>query len=404
LPDRRDRALAQECTYGVLRWFHRLDHQLQQLLRRPLRERDVDIHMLLLVGLYQIQYLQIAAHAAVSATVDACQTLGKPWAKSLLNAILRKALREREQLEGLANQDEPARWAHPQWLIDEIRADWPAQWENVLTENNRRGPLCLRINRRKIARGAYLDLLEQAGLEALPTRHAEDGVRLLEPVPVDDLPGFADGYASVQDEAAQLAAGLLDVPDNGHVLDACAAPGGKTAHILEISPPNVTVTALDSDRARLDDLEANLGRLGLECRTICSPAADTERWWNGSSYDRILLDAPCSATGVIRRHPDIKFLRRQTDLEQLENQQMALLDTVWPLLRGGGMLVYATCTILTRENDDVIDAFLGRVNGAESRSIEAAWGQPSRYGRQILPGVEQMDGFYYACIAKRTRT
>ena len=400
LPDRRDRAFAQECSYGVVRWFYRLDYQLRQLLQRPLRERDADVRMLLLVGLYQIQYLQLAAHAAVSETVEACQVLGKPWAKSLLNGVLRNALRNLEQLKNEADENEPARWAHPPWLIERTRVDWPAQWEGILLENNKRAPLTVRVNRQKISRDGYLALLEEANLAARPTTHARCGVQLVDPVPVDDLPRFAHGYVSVQDEAAQLAAQLLDVPPAAHVLDACAAPGGKTSHILETAPGNVTVTAVDNARVRLDDLEANLHRLGLQCQTICADTARVHEWWDGKPFDRILLDAPCSATGVIRRHPDIKLLRKRTDLDHLVARQLGLLDAVWPLLNAGGKLLYATCAIIPAENDGTIETFLERTTNAQCTVIEAPWGQPTEFGRQILPGVDRMDGFYYACIAK----
>jgi 16S rRNA (cytosine967-C5)-methyltransferase len=394
-----DRALAQELCYGTLRWQPRLEYLLARLMQKPLKARDNDLHTLLLVGLYQLGFLSMGAHAAVSETVAETEHMGKGWAKGLVNGILRTYQREQERLAKEIDKNEAARYAHPAWLVERIRAAWPHHWEAVLEANNRRPPFTLRVNQARITRESYLSKLQDAGLSAHASPHTSAAVTLEAPLPVDKLPGFSQGEVSVQDGAAQLAAELLDPREGEHILDACAAPGGKTGHLLERGG-DIELEAIDRDEARLLRIHENLDRLGLSAQIRAADLGAPDQWWDGRPYDRVLLDAPCSATGVIRRHPDIKILRRQEDISALVTEQARLLDALWPLLRGGGMLLYATCSILPEENALQILQFLSRHADAEERPIEAAWGHAQSTGRQILPGEDDMDGFYYACIVK----
>lgn len=394
-----ERGLAQELVFGTLRWAPRLDALLDALVQRPLRRRDMDVRAVAMMGLYQCMETRVPDHAAVSATVDTARRLRQPWASGLVNAVLRRFLRERESLEqGLTT--EPARYAHPQWLIDRLRADWPAHWQSMLAENNARPPMTLRVNRRRVDRDEWLERLRAAGLRGDPHPWAADAVVLDAPAPVHRLPGFTEGDVSVQDAAGQLAATLLS-PDAGHrVLDLCAAPGSKTCHILERYPELESLTAVDIDAGRLVRLEENLARLGLTATVVAADATRPDQWWDGRPYDRILLDAPCSATGVIRRHPDIKLLRKHQDIEALSAVQDALLKAVWPTLARGGMLVYATCSMLQAENELVADRFLDARDDASAVPVDAEWGVTRPVGRQILVGDAGMDGFYYACLVK----
>lgn len=395
----KDRALAQELCYGTLRWLPRLETVLEQGLERPLKAKDCDIRALLLLGLYQLAYTGIAPHAAVSETVSVVGALKKGWAKGLVNAVLRRFQRESASMLAAADRQEPARYAHPQWLLDMFKDDWPGQWQSIVANNNERPPMTLRVNSRKVTRDQYLAKLAAAGIEAQATLHSAVGIVLKAPVPVERLPEFAEGEVSVQDEAAQLAAPLLDAQAGQLVLDACAAPGGKTAHILEAAP-EVEVIALDKDLPRLDRVHENLQRLGLEARVLQGDAGQPSSWWDGRPFDRILLDAPCSATGVIRRHPDIKTLRHPTDIHALAEEQGRILNALWPLLKPGGILVYATCSVLTLENTQQVLDFLAKQSDAGEMPLDVDWGVATRVGRQILPGRDMMDGFYYARLAK----
>jgi 16S rRNA (cytosine967-C5)-methyltransferase len=397
----RDRALVQAMSYAVLRWLPRLAAITDHLLRKPLKARDKDIWALILVGLVQLLYLRVPAHAAIAATVEAAREFRKPWAAGLVNGVLRRFQREREALLARVDRIESARYAHPPWLIERLRADWPRDWQAICAANNAHPPMSLRVNRRKRPREAYLDQLANAGVAASPARHVESGVVLAEPMGVERLPGFAAGEVSVQDVAAQLAAKLLDLGPGQRVLDACAAPGGKTGHLLEREPALAQLVAIDRDGIRLQRLAANLARLDLTCELLAADATDPRRWWDGTPFDRILIDVPCSATGVIRRHPDIKTLRRPEDMEGLTAQQSALLTGLWPLLAPGGRLLYVTCSVLRAENEERIAAFLRLHGNGVECPMEADWGRPCRYGRQILPGDDGMDGFYYAALIKR---
>jgi len=398
----RDHALAQELAYGTLRWLTQLEFIAKQLLQKPLKPADADIYALLLVGLYQLRHTRIPDHAAISASVAASGVLGKSWARGLINAILRNAQRQHDALETQLQNNLVARTAHPQWLVERIKSDWPDDWQAILTANNQRPPLHLRVNARKTNRDDYLTTLTNADITATAHPHATYGITLEKPTDVTALPGFADGLVSVQDPAAQLASQLLDAHAHDRVLDACAAPGGKTAAILEAQPQLHELVAIDNDATRLTRVDDNLARLQLTGRCLTADAGEVNSWWDGVPFQRILLDAPCSASGVIRRHPDIKYLRRPTDLANLATTQNQLLRALWPTLAPGGRLLYATCSVFKRENDAVIRAFCATTPDAQSQAITADWGKISAVGRQILPGEAGMDGFYYACLHKHS--
>ena len=393
--DPAERALLQELCYGCLRLHPRLSALVAPMLDKPLRDKDADVHALLLIGLYQLSAMRIPPHAAVSTTVDATGALGKSWARGLCNAVLRRFQREQATLE--ADLDEAAAAAHPAWLYQRLRSDWPDAADQIIAANNSRPPMTLRVNALQGDRTAYLQQLAQAGLPAQAGSISDVAITLESPADVASLPGFAEGWCSVQDEAAQIAAMLLEAAPGDRVLDACAAPGGKSCHILERSPDVSALVAMDSDAARLQRVSDNASRLNLPITCVAADAAAADL---GESFDRILVDAPCSATGVIRRHPDIKLLRRTTDPASFADQQLAILEGVWSLLRPGGTLLYATCSILHEENDDVVGRFLATTAAASADSIAAEWGVPTRWGRQTLPTERGPDGLYYARLRR----
>jgi 16S rRNA (cytosine967-C5)-methyltransferase len=401
LADPRDRSFARFLAFGVLRWLPALDWLAARLLQRPLKRRDRDLRRLILIGLFQLWRDGTAEHAAVNECAEGARALGKPWAVALVNAVLRRFQRERKELlKRLAGRDE--RFAHPDWLLDALRRDWPGRWPDIVAANNEAGGLWLRV-RRGLDHRALTDRLAGAGFTTAPHPDAPDALRVEPAAAVDALPGFAEGLVSVQDPAAQLAAGLLELAPGQRVLDACAAPGGKTCHILEMEP-EVELTALDQSPERLERVRENLRRLGLEghdrLRLAAADAAEPASWWDGRPFQRILLDAPCSATGVIRRHPEIKWLRDREQVPRAAALQERLLQRLWPLLDAGGILLYATCSVLKDENCRQIQRFVAHRPDAEVTSPDVEWGNPLEYGRQILPGERDMDGFYYARLRK----
>ena len=396
----RDRGLTQDLAFGTARWQPRLSALANKLLQKPFKAADADVEALLLVGLYQLLYTRIPAHAAIGETVGCADKLKKPWAKALLNAVLRNAQRESEALLTELEHDPVVRTAHPRWLQKSLKAFWPQQWEAICAANNAHPPMILRVNRRHKTRDAYLQLLVESGIEAQPCVFSQDGIVLAEPCDVRNLPGFAEGWISVQDEAAQLAADLLDLAPGQRVLDACCAPGGKTCHILEVEPKLAGVVAVDLEAKRLVRVRENLERLGLSAELIAADGRDTATWWDGKPFQRILLDAPCSATGVIRRHPDIKLTRQPDDIGALATLQGELLDAMWPTLEVGGILLYATCSTLPTENTEVIEAFLARTPGARELDIAGQFGIKQPHGRQLLAQEGGHDGFYYAKLIK----
>lgn len=388
----RDRALLAALVLGALRWHHRLEWQVTRLLSRPLQPGQARLAALLRVGLLQLQELRIPAHAAVSATVDAAALVGARGAAGLVNAVLRRYQRERDALAVAAQSEPEARFSHPKWLIEALRGDYPRDWSVLLDANNAPPPLWLRVNLARTTRVAHLDALRAAGLAGVASADVDTAVRLERPVAVDELPGFAAGDVSVQDVAAQRAVGYLDLEPGQRVLDACAAPGGKTGHVLETLGGSGEVWAIDRDPRRLELVAANLARLALSAKLVTGDAGAPSDWWDGRPFDRILLDAPCSAVGVIRRHPDIKVLRRPADVERVVALQAKMLAALWPLVAPGGRLVYATCTVLKRENTQQIDAF----RRAEPSAVDGG-------ERQYLTGEAEGDGFYYAWFDKPPR-
>ena len=399
LPDRRDDALVKEICFGVLRRRSSLEHVLTALLRRRLGADDFDVEIALLIGLYQLVFTRVSPHAAVSTSAALGRHLSKPWATSLLNGVLRTFLRRRAEFAaGIAHAGRPER-SHPRWLVDAVRRAWPERWRDILRANDGHPPMTLRVNAARLGREDYLERLRESAQEARPAPHCEEGIVLARPREVSELPGFLSGEVSVQDAAAQLAAPLLDPAPGARVLDACAAPGGKAAHLLE-RRPSLHLTAIDIDRDRTTRIESTFVRLGLSACARSADAGEPGEWWDGRHFGHILLDAPCSATGAIRRHPDLRWLRRPEDPQQLARQQSRLLASTWPLLARGGSLLYATCSILSSENDDVIARFLAAHRDARADPIHAMWGIATGYGRQILPGDDGMDGFYYALLVK----
>lgn len=394
----RDRALVQQLCYGTLRQAPLLQGLLDQLLQKPLRARDRDVQGLLLCGLYQLSDTRVPDHAAVSETVAAVAVLRKAWARGMTNAVLRRFLRERDTL--YPRLDSAAGLAHPAWLLEALQTQWPAHWRQIVDANNRQPPMALRVNRLRCSRDDYLARLSKAGLGARPGALCPDAVYLDTPTDVAALPGFTEGEVSVQDEAAQLAARLLDVKPGHRVLDACAAPGGKTGHLLELVPDLHSMVAMDIDAARLSRVDENLERLGLEARLCVGDGVRPPATIAGTRFDRILVDAPCSASGVIRRHPDVKLLRRPADIEGFSRQQRAILDGLWPLLETGGRLLYATCSVLEGENSATLAAFLEAQAEARPVPLPGHYGEAAGPGRQLIPQAEGCDGLFYAMLEK----
>ncbi|MEN8179833.1 MAG: 16S rRNA (cytosine(967)-C(5))-methyltransferase RsmB [Pseudomonadota bacterium] len=399
LENPRDRAFSQELSYGVMRWHPRLTWLLRQLLKKPLKSKDRDISALLLIGLYQLLYLRVADHAAVHETAGAANGLRKRWAVGLINGVLREFQRRQQSLLEALEENAEAATAMPSWLLERIQRQWSEQWKERAAAMTERPPMSLRVNRHITGREEYLERLQQQELSAAPIPAIRSGVILDKPLDVVLLPGFTEGMVSVQDGGAQLAAELLDVHSGQRILDACAAPGGKTGHILE-SANDLRVTAVDVDDARLQQIHENLKRLKLSAEVVQGDAAQPHGEWAKRQYDRILLDVPCSASGVIRRHPDIKYLRRPEDIKALADLQSRILDAIWPLLKPGGKMLYVTCSFLPEENEHQLSAFLQREPGTRELPISASWGEARKVGRQIAPGMLNMDGFYYALLQK----
>jgi 16S rRNA (cytosine967-C5)-methyltransferase len=396
-----DAAFLQALVFGVIRWYPRLEFFANQLLKKPVKQKDNDLLHLIAVGLYQLTDMHVPEHAALAETVEAARLLNKPWATGLINAVLRSYQRRSADLKQLLQSNDAAYYAHPQWLIDTLKIDWPNHWQAILTANNILPPLSLRVNTQKVSRTDYAEQLEKANILATAIPYTYSGIVLKIPTDITTLPGFDAGLFSVQDGAAQLSATLLELAPNLRVLDACAAPGGKTTHILETEPKLAGLIAIDISRERTSVISENLARLQLQATVIAADARNPATWWDGKSFDRILCDAPCSSAGVIRRHPDIKYLKTAGDLINLAQQQMQLLNALWPLLKPGGILVYATCSVFAKENDVCVQTFLHATKDAFLLPISIAFGVPKTVGHQILPGQNDMDGFYYARIGKK---
>ncbi|AIJ07879.1 MULTISPECIES: 16S rRNA (cytosine(967)-C(5))-methyltransferase RsmB [Edwardsiella] len=390
----KDRALLQELCFGTLRVLPQLEWIVQQLMAKVLTGKQRPLHYLLLVGLYQLIYTRIPPHAALAETVDGAVALKRPQLKGLINGVLRQFQRQQQPLL-LQSQQHASHWLHPSWLLKRLQQAYPAQWQSIADANNQRPPMWLRVNRRHHARDAYLALLQQAGIDAVPHETFPDALRLQDPQPVSRLPGFEQGWVTVQDASAQHSVDLLDPQDGEQILDLCCAPGGKTTHILEAAP-KAHVLAVDVDENRLKRVRENLQRLQQHAEIRCGDGRTPDAWASGRQFDRILLDAPCSATGVIRRHPDIKWLRRDGDIAELAALQREIIDAIWPFLKSGGVMVYATCSILPQENQEQILAFLSR--HPDARLSDS--GDIQRPGLQFLPQPDAGDGFFYAKLIK----
>ena len=392
-------ALVKEFCFGVARWRPQLEALSELLLKHPLKPKDDDVGALILLGLYQLLHTRVAPHAALAETVEASRILNKPWASGLINAVLRRFQREREALLERINRQPEARYAYPAWLLQRLRQAWPDHWEQFVPASIERPPMSLRVNLRRTSRQAVAALLESEGLAAEPIPWVESGLVLNSAVSVEALPGFKAGLVSVQDGGAQLAAGLLDPAGGDLVLDCCAAPGGKSGHLLEWAD-GVNLVAVDIDAQRIRRVRDNLSRLALAAELCQGDASHPSGDWGARRYDRILLDVPCTATGVIRRHPDIKLLRKAGDIDPLVRIQQRILRATWPLLKPGGILLYTTCSLLPEENHLQVASFLETQKDARERVIDAEWGHVCSVGRQTLPGENTMDGFYYACLEK----
>lgn len=396
--EREDFSYISEICFGVSRNYHRLELILNYLVSKPLKSKDHDLILLLLIGLYELGYLSTPAFAAVDEAVKVTKKLKKKWASGLVNAALRRYIRERDQIENTLSNNPVFQFSHPKWLMNHIKDDYPLQYNAILGANNQRPKTVIRVNAKKIEREAYLKLLHEKGIAASAEKALSHAIILDDKTRVTELPYFDKGYCSVQDTAAQCSVALLSPEKNHNVLDACSAPGGKLTHILEQELYPDSVLALDNKESRIKKIHENLKRLDLSANVICGDAAKPESWWDGEAFDRILLDAPCSATGIIRRHPEIKILRTKEAIAEVCLIQQTLLNALWPLLKKAGILLYATCSILQKENDEQIDAFIQTHTDATVESIQLPFGHKTAFGWQLLPS--ETDGFYYSRLLK----
>ncbi len=399
--ERRERNFTQNLVLGTLRWQGRLEAIRSQLLKKKLKAKDEDINQLILLGLYQILYMETPEHAAVGETVAVVQKLKKPWAKALVNGILRNFLRQKDEICNEVDLKPAQKYAHPQWLFKTLRKAYPDDWQTVMQANNEIAPLTLRVNTLEQSRDALLNNLAEHDIQAEAHALCPQGIQLLQSVDISQLPSYDEGGFSVQDGAAQQAANILQPKPNERILDACAAPGGKTTHLLELSNNAAQVLALEVAPERIERLAENLHRLGLEADYQVGDASQPADWWNGESFDKILLDAPCSATGIIRRHPDIKQHRTEEDITALVELQAEILEALWPTLKTGGQLLYATCSVLPQENTLQMQNFLDK--HSDVKLIDLALEGTKTFatpGNQYLPGTAGMDGFFYCLIEK----
>lgn len=395
--------LVKELCYGCLRWYYPLDIIAKTLLHSPLKPKDQDVYHLILLGFYQLAFMNIPPYAVISETVEAARQLKKSWGCGLINKLLRKFQQQQTTLLTAAKSTPVGLYSHPLWLIEKIQRAWPTQWQSILNANNSHPPMTLRVNRQQCSRQDYLDQLAQNQIDAHTINDLDDAITLARPLPVNELPGFTQGLCSVQDESGQHVVKLLALEPNQRVLDACAAPGSKTGHILEAQPLLEKLIAIDKDPSRLPKISENILRLKLpqeKLSLVVADVGDTKQWWDNQLFDRILLDAPCSATGVIRRHPDIKLLRKPQDIPEQVIMQQQLLHALWPLLKSGGRLIYTTCSVLPEENENVIEDFLHSHNDAKVIPIHLNIGITQSHGVQLLPQENSHDGFYY-CILKK---
>lgn len=403
-PNLRQKSFIKNLCYGTVRWYHRLELITKELLFEPIREKHSDIKCLLLIGLYELTFTNRPNYAIISEIVNSSKELKKNWAAGLLNKTLRRFSKQKSYFLDKNNGNLVAHFSHPSWLIDIIKENWPKEWQDILLANNSHPPMFLRVNATKTTPEKYLTLLTENNIAAERVSYLKEGILLESPVPIHQLPGFQEGLCSVQDGSGQMAVEFLDLSSEHNVLDACAAPGSKTSHLLEAFPDIARLIAIDKDAERLSRVKNNIDRLQLnheKLHLVLADASHTQQWWDGVSFDRILLDAPCTASGIIRRHPDIKILRKKEDIDTLSQQQHHLLNSLWPLLAKGGKLLYTTCSIFLDENEKVINHFSNHHKDAKSLAIPSDWGIPLKFGRQLLPAISGMDGFYYALIEKK---
>ncbi|PHM36384.1 16S RNA methyltransferase [Xenorhabdus mauleonii] len=391
----KDKALLQELCFGVMRVLPQLQWFINKLMEKPLKGKQRIFHYLIMVGIYQLIYTRIPAHAALAETVNGAISLKRPQLKGLINGVLRQFQRQQQELVEQAN-NHISQHLHPKWLLERIQKAYPQNWQDIICANNQKPPMWLRVNQQHHTASEYLALLEKANIEAELDINHTSAIRLLNPCPVNSLPGFDKGWVTIQDRSAQGCAELLTPCNDESILDLCAAPGGKTTHILEIAPRS-EVLAVDIDEQRIKRVKENLQRLNLHAAVKVGDGRLPHEWANNEQFDRILLDAPCSATGVIRRHPDIKWLRRNEDIDQLVMLQAEILDAIWPYLKKNGTLVYATCSILPQENSEQIKSFMKRHTDAalsETSTLENP-------GTQIIPEIAGGDGFFYVRLTKQ---
>jgi len=393
----QDKAWLQEMVYGCLRQLPILQFWLRQLLDKPLKKRAKIVEHLLLLGLYQLAFSRVSSHAAVSETVAACSALKNQSLKGLVNAVLRNFIRQ--DLAKSFPEDPQLASGLPKWFYKQLLSHYPQQIDDLIAAMQQKAPIWLRVNQQQCNKTTYVDTLQQQGIDIEQSEQHTHGLILQKNCEIPALPGYEQGWFAVQDGAAQLAAKYLQPQAQERILDACAAPGGKTCHILEIQPELEQCIALDIDQSRLQRVTENLSRLQHNAEVVAGDAANPKLWWDGHLFDRILLDAPCSATGVVRRHPDIKWLRKAQDIDELVKLQAQILEAMWSLLKPGGTLLYATCSILPQENNQQISAFLQKHTDAELSPVVSGESR-ERPGRQILPGEQKMDGFYYARLIK----
>lgn len=398
--DNKTKSLTQEICYGVMRWYFQLESIVNSLLTKSLKEKDTDLFVLLLSGVYQIKYLRTPDYAAINESVDITKSIGKPWASKLVNALLRRYQREREEIDKKISKSDGIYYAFPVWFVEKITNQYPENWKGILEASNQYPPMHIRLNLEKHSRQNYLDILDSKGINAQASVLSNAGVLLTESKKVEDVPGFLEGHVSVQDFGAQLAAPLLDCKTGHRVLDACAAPGGKTCHILESCPDILELVAIDIDPIRISLLNDNLKRTTKVATVIQANVSDIKSWWDNVPFDRILLDVPCSATGIIRRHPDIKYLRLPDQITALVTTQMSMLEALWPVLKSGGKLLYCTCSLFKEESDEQIAYFINQYNNVKLLPIKDNWGVYSNYGRQTIPGLDETDGFFYSFLEK----
>ncbi len=393
----RDRRFITDVVNGVVRWFWLLDTFAHVAMHKPLRKRDHDIYCLLLAGLYQLEFMRVPNYASVSESVNAAAALGKSWASGLVNAVLKKHAQSRQKLQ-LDDLEESSRFAHPPWMIDRIRDEWPQHWGKILRANNERPQMELRVNLNRVTRLKMLQLLEERKIKAKTDSNCSSSIRLSQRISVRDLPGFDQGWVSVQGISSQWAAPLLDIRPGQRVLDACAAPGGKMSHMLELCS-EIDLVAMDVDSSRCSLIRDSLNRCGQKATVLCADATLPEAWWDGKYFDRILIDAPCSALGIVNKHPEIKHHRQPQDISAIEKIQRRLLTNLLPLLAPNGKLLYTTCSILACENEEQIRRVLTDDYRFASESLPAHLGRATGNGRQRLQGVDSSEGFYYARLA-----